>query len=183
MRRLVRRLFTLGSAVSLLLCVAVCVLWVRSHAVADVWLRQTADVEHEIRSDRGQLAYRRRSDMPFTEDESWRWEAAGPARGSHWAERLGFGSDRGTDFLSPAGVAPEGGSFSPLEAPFSEWWVPHWFLAAVAAAVPLVTGARTWRRTLRRAGLCPVCGYDLRASPERCPECGAAASRAGSTTG
>jgi hypothetical protein len=41
--------------------------------------------------------------------------------------------------------------------------------------VALVRDARANERHKRNvlAGLCPVCGYDLRSSYDRCPECGA----------
>lgn len=54
---------------------------------------------------------------------------------------------------------------------------PHtWAIIAMAALsslilVPRFIAARRRRRRSRR-GLCPQCGYDLRSSPDRCPECG-----------
>ena len=53
MRRLARRLFTLCSVASLLLCVALCVLWVRSYWVSDVYCQRRAKGELTVGSLRG----------------------------------------------------------------------------------------------------------------------------------
>jgi hypothetical protein len=57
----------------------------------------------------------------------------------------------------------------------------HWFLFVLTGALPLVwivqraLGVIRRQVSVRRArlGLCLRCGYDLRGTPQRCPECGA----------
>jgi hypothetical protein len=58
-----------------------------------------------------------------------------------------------------------------------EYTVPIWMVAAVLAA-SLVAALRRVRRrkSLRARNLCPSCGYDLRATRDGCPECGASAA-------
>jgi hypothetical protein len=55
--------------------------------------------------------------------------------------------------------------------------VPFWLFATLAAALPAIwyrRFRREWRRRFRLShGLCVSCGYDIRASESRCPECGA----------
>jgi hypothetical protein len=51
--------------------------------------------------------------------------------------------------------------------------IPHWFVVLLASLAPGVWLIRRHRRASRvRLGRCAGCGYDLRASPGRCPECG-----------
>jgi hypothetical protein len=51
--------------------------------------------------------------------------------------------------------------------------MPYWLPFGVLAS-PLALWLRRRRRTRKiiRRGLCPTCGYDLRATPDKCPECG-----------
>ena len=69
--------------------------------------------------------------------------------------------------ISDAGTTPGGGQGYFVVS------VPLWLPAALLIVLPAVRLA--FRRRVAK-GLCRRCGYDLRATPERCPECGTPAT-------
>jgi hypothetical protein len=55
--------------------------------------------------------------------------------------------------------------------------MPYWPLLVPFLVLPVAQCRASWRRARRRrAGQCLACGYDVRATPDRCPECGAVPS-------
>jgi hypothetical protein len=50
--------------------------------------------------------------------------------------------------------------------------LPYWAIIALASVLPAASLARRLTRAPVAPGVCSNCGYDLRASTDRCPECG-----------
>ena len=75
----------------------------------------------------------------------------------------------------PYGVIFDGGTMGGRR--FANFILPLWIPAVAFAPLPMWCAVRAYRERRRRrrlAGVCPTCGYDLRATPDRCPECGTA---------
>jgi hypothetical protein len=60
---------------------------------------------------------------------------------------------------------------------------PFWLVCGGTTALVLIAARAWWRRPDRLAGRCARCGYDLRMTPNRCPECGTPVPAATSVRG
>ena len=183
---MMRRLFNLATALSLMLCVAVSVLWIRNGSVGDTLILRhqrvgpPQGVLHFVQfwSSAGGLRVavgRMRTIDPnhlmFERTEPrWAWGSYRPGPSPYPIDRTGRGS----------GVRFAGFELYALDHAIPSYderlrsvTVPDVLLVAITAALPLV-----WiRRALAgpspaRQVACAGCGYDLRATPDRCPECG-----------
>jgi hypothetical protein len=62
---------------------------------------------------------------------------------------------------------------------FAPWWEVFVMLAILPAMWLIRYEVKRLRKGRVCEGFCAVCGYDLRATPGRCPECGAVPGKAG----
>jgi len=116
------------------------------------------------------LAVDRFDTMRFERQFQWdihppRPQGAYAIRRERFWQRLGFYSGAATMSFGPGRT----------DGVMSMMAVPIWFPLLLAAFLPAVRGTRAirrWRRRRAHATACPNCGYDLRATPGRCPECG-----------
>jgi hypothetical protein len=158
---------------SLLLCLATIALWVRGYWQFDVlrYVRSETFQSFGMQSTFGEMSlFASRfppsspersglSTIPSSVENTFRnltkWFPRAPA-----SSLLGFGFGH-FDFRA-----------APRES-IAAIWFPHWFCALIFAVLPAVRLRSILRvRRRNRVGRCPCCGYDLCATPDRCPECG-----------
>lgn len=143
MKRFRRWLLSRLAAISLLLCAAMVILWAL-----------TLHHERGISINAGQGYY-------------WLSSRHG------WLSLEKFSIPSGPSGFNRSSAATLMAKYGPRPPPLVPLWVIALFFAGTAASCWII-GFRGFRREQRLAnGQCPNCGYDLRATPDRCPECGA----------
>jgi hypothetical protein len=175
-----RRLVTLAAGASLLLCIATVALWVRSYHTHDAicWAKSGGQYRC-LDSAWGSIIYLRDEPCPY--DLPITWASSGVPQGQTEVSTV-LASD-GREWIKPDynedGSLRSAGPWFFAGPARRRVQIPYAFVALCSVALPLgIAGSYVWcaqrARSLRRTGHCPTCGYDLRATPDRCPECGAA---------
>lgn len=171
MKRLTRTFVLLASLLSLLCGLVILVVWARSYWAAQYVGRSTPTHWDGVLSMRGILRLEHgtyAADKPgwsyvtyAIKDRSGLWpELTTRDRGGGPLKRLGFGT-AAIDYYSDGKMRRYA------------LYLPHWAAALSFAILPTLTFSQAIRCRRRSArGRCPSCGYDLRATPDRCPECG-----------
>ncbi|HWE95462.1 MAG TPA: hypothetical protein VG269_15950 [Tepidisphaeraceae bacterium] len=162
-----RRLFAIASGISLLLCLGTCVLWVRSYGGPQaLFFGSKVFGEGQgaaVTSFYGELIVIRcvmRSDHPF----AVRYYSNGPEL-AQVVLMIYMGIDDTTLGFSYGDHSGSG---------FRILVFPTWAVVAPFLPLPVVwIGSKLRRHRRTRRNQCPACGYDLRATPDKCPECGA----------
>jgi hypothetical protein len=185
MRR--RILHTLGM-VSSLLCIVAGFMWVRSrgHAegigvsthVADYLLVShlgLVQIERVVDCDPAHLAalslpHSHRRD-PIDRPLFTTFSGANPGPELFWNPYIGMGWHHGKLGFEVAGYQAANPTYNPQR--FVWLNIPYWALIGVFALFP-ARRMFVWTQMAgrMRRGECIACGYNLRASPDRCPECG-----------
>ncbi len=172
-----RRVFTLCSAFSLLLCVVVCVLWVRSYFSWQKVKLAWGTGQLLVETTPGHIGFSLCWGEGFGQTMEY-WEDASIALGRSTEEmRAGWPKDAYWDRWGMCYFA--GHVDFPLRQSLRVFMASSWQVVAVLATCPTLLLLRRFRCRLGRHGdgLCPACGYDLRATPDRGPECGTASVR------
>ncbi|MDB5304454.1 MAG: hypothetical protein JWM97_2003 [Phycisphaerales bacterium] len=161
-----RRLFTLLSALSLLVCVGTCVLWARGQVAGDLWVwydKDCGECISRLAAGAGHVRYSWQDERRLT---GWI-----PSEGHHVVRS----PDKGMHPIQPAGQPHLGVPGFRYDRYGTNGYlidVALWLPFVLTAGLPLLWFIGRRRRSSSQVGLCSKCGYDLRATPDRCPECG-----------